>query len=66
MSPPFYSEVLFLYQRSYDVKQNLKSITAEGRKEDVLIPSRPDVGLHLLQIYNTVERMTSIASGGLS
>ena len=28
MSPPFYSEMLFPYQRSYDVKHNLKTITA--------------------------------------
>ncbi len=28
MSPPFYSEMLFPYQRSYDVKHNLRSITA--------------------------------------
>ena len=28
MSPPFYSEMLFPYQRSYDVKHNPKPITA--------------------------------------
>ena len=28
MSPPFYSEMLFPYQRSYDMKYNLKTITA--------------------------------------
>ena len=28
MSPPFYSEMLFPYQRSYDVKHNPKTITA--------------------------------------
>ena len=28
MSPPFYSEMLFPYQRSHDVKHNPKTITA--------------------------------------
>ena len=56
MSPPFYSEMLFPYQRSYDVKHNPKTITAV--RSSTWIPKHMDSCASLvrdcLQLYCSV------------